>query len=351
MYLGGLLGESDAYGGLRLRKNLAQIAGNSVDGSYNSLRHFLNNAPWDVSALNNRRLEVMQQCRQTKLQQGFTLIIDDSGHRKSGNATAGVGRQYIGEIGKTDNGVVLLTTYFYDGVRKLPLDVALYQHGNSLPQGKADPKFVKKPDLALQLIDQCLKRGYRPKTTLIDAGYGNNTPFVKQLESRNLTYIAAIAKNRKFTYQLPTDPEPRKYSVEEIAQALPAEYFKKVQLDLQVPRTVWVALVQVHIPKLEGLRTVAIQLNASTWSQATEVDYFLSNAPTQQVSPTWVASTYSQRNWVEVFYREALMMVRITRISGARCQKSQAALDFGVYSLHIYPLASINWRISPPVGN
>ncbi len=24
----------------------------------------------------------MQQCRQTKLQQGFTLIIDDSGHRK-----------------------------------------------------------------------------------------------------------------------------------------------------------------------------------------------------------------------------------------------------------------------------
>jgi len=40
MYLGGLLGESD-------RKNLAQIASNTVDGSYNSLRQFLNNAPWD----------------------------------------------------------------------------------------------------------------------------------------------------------------------------------------------------------------------------------------------------------------------------------------------------------------
>lgn len=259
------------------RKNISQIVSNTVDASYNSLRHFLNEAPWDEAKLNNRRLEVMQQCRLTKLQQGFTLIIDDSGHRKSGKATAGVGRQYIGEIGKTDNGVVLLTTYFYDGVRKLPLDVALYQHASSLTEGKADPKFVKKPDLALQLIDKCLERTYRPRVTVIDAGYGNNTPFVKQLESRNLTYIAAIAKNRQVTYQLLTDSEPRKHGLEEIAQTLPAECFTKVQLNLEQLRTVWVAILQVPILKLKGLRTVAIQLNASTWSQATEVDYFLTN--------------------------------------------------------------------------
>jgi SRSO17 transposase len=103
-----------------------------------------------------------------------------------------VGRQYIGEIGKTDNGVVLLTTYLYDGVRKLALDVALYQHASCLAQGKADPKFVKKPDLALQLIGKCLKRGYPRRVTVIDAGYGNNTPFVKHLESRNLIYKSSI---------------------------------------------------------------------------------------------------------------------------------------------------------------
>lgn len=120
----------------------------------------------------------MQQCRQTKFSRGFTLIVDDSGHRKSGSLTDGVGRQYIGEIGKTDNGVVLLTTYLYDGVRRLPLDVALYHHASSLEQGKDDPSFVKKPDLALQLIGQCLQRGYQPGVTLVDAGYGNNTPLI-----------------------------------------------------------------------------------------------------------------------------------------------------------------------------
>ncbi|MDV2997116.1 MAG: IS701 family transposase ISNpu7 [Chroococcidiopsis sp. SAG 2025] len=104
---------------------------------------FSQQCPWDEVKLNNRRLEVMHQCRQTTPSQGFTLIVDDSGHRKSGAATDGVGRQYIGEIGKTDNGIVLLTTYLYDGVRHLPLDVALYQHASLFEQGKADPNFQK----------------------------------------------------------------------------------------------------------------------------------------------------------------------------------------------------------------
>ena len=53
----------------------------------------------------------------------IALIIDDSGHRKSGNFTAGVGRQYIGEIGKTDNGIVVVKTHIYDEVKSLPLDI------------------------------------------------------------------------------------------------------------------------------------------------------------------------------------------------------------------------------------
>jgi SRSO17 transposase len=107
-YLGGLLGESE-------RKNLSQMAANSVGVTYHKLHHFLTEAPWSAMALNQRRLEVMNQCRQTKINRGFSLIIDDSGHRKSGNFTEVVGRQYMGEIGKTENGVVAVTTHLYDG--------------------------------------------------------------------------------------------------------------------------------------------------------------------------------------------------------------------------------------------
>ena len=73
----------------------------------------------------NGEKQVMNQCNQTRISRGFSLIVDDSGHRKSGNFTCGVGRQYIGEIGKTDNGIVVVTTHLYDGVKSLPLDIEL----------------------------------------------------------------------------------------------------------------------------------------------------------------------------------------------------------------------------------
>ena len=80
-----------------------------------------------------------------------------------------------------------------------PIDIELYQHGNSLPEGKKDPEFKKKTELALELIDKSLKRGYRPGIVLIDSGYGNNTSFLIELEKRKLNYIGGIAKNRKIS--------------------------------------------------------------------------------------------------------------------------------------------------------
>jgi hypothetical protein len=38
-----------------------------------------------------------------------------------------------------------VTTHLYDGKKSLPLDIELYQHGDSLPEGKKDPEFKKKP--------------------------------------------------------------------------------------------------------------------------------------------------------------------------------------------------------------
>ena len=143
------------------------MARDAVEVTYHKLHHFLTESTWSADKINERRLEVMNKCSQTRISRGFSLIVDDSGHRKSappalrspqrkdgvrsGNFTPGVGRQYIGEIGrtsrdseetsecvssKTDNGNVVVTTHLYDGKKSLPLDIELYQHGNSLPEGK-----------------------------------------------------------------------------------------------------------------------------------------------------------------------------------------------------------------------
>ncbi|AFY91302.1 transposase, IS4 family protein (plasmid) [Chroococcidiopsis thermalis PCC 7203] len=150
-YLAGLLGESE-------RKNIFQMSSHAVGVTYHKLHHFLTEAPWSAEEINERRLQVMASCRQTKIASGFTLIVDDSGHRKSGTLTSGVGRQYIGEIGKTDNGIVIVTTHLYDGVKSLPLDVELYQHATSRFTRQTRSRICEKARLSFKLNREMFKK-------------------------------------------------------------------------------------------------------------------------------------------------------------------------------------------------
>lgn len=296
-YLGGLLGESE-------RKNLSQMAENAVEVTYHRLHHFLTEAPWCSAKINERRLEIMNKCSQTRISRGFSLIIDDSGHRKSGNFTDGVGRQYIGEIGKIDLGIVVVTTHLYDGRKSLPLDIELYQHADSLAEGKQDAEFEKKPELAIKLIDQTLNRGYQPGIVIVDAGYGNNTSFLLKLENRGLKYLGGLAKNRKVTVN-EKESIPQTIRLDELAQSLPQEAFTEIQLNLDKPKKLWVVTKELEISGLSGKRNIAIVMNAATFSLATDIDYFITNISSSIATPQWIVDIYSQRNWVEVFYREA----------------------------------------------
>jgi len=280
------------------------MASNAVGVTYHRLHHFLTEALWSSEQVNERRLEVMNKCSQTRISRGFSLIIDDSGHRKSGNFTTGVGRQYIGEIGKTDNGIVVVTTHLYDGRKSLPLDIELYQHADSLAQGKQDPEFEKKPELAIKLIDKTLNRKYQPGIVIVDSGYGNNTSFLLELEKRGLKYLGGLAKNRKVNITL-QDEIQQTIRLDEIAKTLPKEAFSEIQLILDKPKKVWVVTREVEISQLVGKRNIAIVMNAETFSEATDIDYFITNLGSSIVTPQWIVDTYSQRNWVEVFYREA----------------------------------------------
>ncbi|MEV6153675.1 transposase [Nonomuraea sp. NPDC052129] len=65
---------------------------------------------WDPDRINTQRLGLLLAEPVTIPHAGGVLVIDDSGDRKDGTATAHVGRQWLGRFGKTDNGVVTVTT-------------------------------------------------------------------------------------------------------------------------------------------------------------------------------------------------------------------------------------------------
>ncbi|ABW15684.1 putative transposase gene of IS4 family insertion sequence ISY391c [Parafrankia sp. EAN1pec] len=70
------------------------------------LQFFLSESVWDPEKVNTRRLELLRADPATAPHLGGVLVVDDSGDRKDGTATAHVGRQWLGRYGKTDSAVV-----------------------------------------------------------------------------------------------------------------------------------------------------------------------------------------------------------------------------------------------------
>lgn len=128
---------------------------------------------------------------------------------------------------------------------------------------------------------------------------------LKQLESKKLKYIAGLAKNRKVICQVEPDKEKVEIRLDELAKSLKPDLFTGIHLQLKLPITVWVATVEVEISALTETRIIAIVMNAASLSPATEVNSLITNVAHEKATCEWRVKTYSQRNWVEVFYREA----------------------------------------------
>jgi DDE superfamily endonuclease len=104
-YLQGLLLPRDRH------KTLTGLAGaEPVSGAQHRevqrLQWFLSESAWDHEQVNQRRVQLLCQEPATAPHDGGALVVDDTGDRKDGTRTAHVARQYLGSVGKVDNGIV-----------------------------------------------------------------------------------------------------------------------------------------------------------------------------------------------------------------------------------------------------
>lgn len=93
--------------------------------------------------------------------------------------------------------------------------------------------------------------------------------------------------------------------IDEYAQWISDEEFQEIRINTEKSRTVWVAIISVAISRLEGQRKIAIVMNAPVFEEAEDINYLITNVEGEIVTEQWIVDTYSERNWVEVFYREA----------------------------------------------
>jgi hypothetical protein len=165
------------------------------------LQFFLSESNWNIEAVNERRLELIMADPNTRSHEMGVLVIDDTGDRKDGNKTDHVARQYLGSVGKVDNGIVAVTSLWADERVYYPLHVQPYTPACRLPKGKADPAFRTKPQIAVELVDKAISTGVEFRAVVADSAYGDSIGFVETFLTEGLPFVLGM-KPSKGTWSL-----------------------------------------------------------------------------------------------------------------------------------------------------
>ncbi len=194
------------------RKNMERMTEAVPDCDEQSLHHFISNSPWDASS-------VFQQIGTDAdaiigHDADTCLIIDESGFKKAGQKSAGVARQWLGRIGKVDNGQVGVFLALNCREKATLTDVRLY-----LPECWTDSeqrmqqagvpheryRHKKKTELALAMIESARERKSSHHWIGGDGFYGNDPWFLRQLDRLGETFVIDVHADQ-MVYQ--DDPQP-----------------------------------------------------------------------------------------------------------------------------------------------
>lgn len=171
------------------RKSLPAIA-RAVDLPNDQvLHHCLTASPWSVTGLRKRRLDaILQQLNG----QPITLVIDETGDRKKGRTTDYVDRQYIGNLGKIENGIVSVNAYGIVGQLTFPLLFKVFKPKHRLT---AEDVYQTKLQLAQSIVEELVAFGFKIELVLADSLYGESHLFVRLLDRLKLPWVVAIRSN------------------------------------------------------------------------------------------------------------------------------------------------------------
>lgn len=316
-YLEGLLLPAERNKTLTALANTEPVAG-AQRKEAQSLQWFLSESGWDSEAVNRRRLEILVENAETAPHASGALIIDETGDRKDGKKTAHVGKQYLGGIGKIENGVVSVNSLWADERLYYPLAVEPYTPAHHFELGKADPAFRTKPKIALELVRAALGAGLPFRAVVADIFYGEHRGFREALEREGVPYVVALGPSHAWWHRI---GEPG--SVEEVARASrwggPEEPggWTKLERTFRDGRTEeWWALEAERGPygPETGKRLVVATTDPEVLPERT-TRYLRTNIPapgsgraqTSDLAPAEVAEVmglYGLRMWVEQSYKQ-----------------------------------------------
>jgi SRSO17 transposase len=265
------------------------------------LQFFLSESTWDAEAINQQRVALLCEHPATAPPPGGVLVLDDTGDRKDGPAMAHVARQYLGSVGKIDQGIVAVTTLWTDGRSYWPVHVEPYTPAACLPEGKRDPGFRTKPQIALALIERAQALGVPFRAVIADCFYGDHDGLVGTLSDRGIPYVVA----RRGRVGLGWAPAAAAHSFEDAARDLPGSAWHPVtrRFTDSHTETWWTAeLALFGYGPQPPKRAIVATTHPATLPPLTTW-YLTTNVSGAEASLADLVALYGWRNWVEDSYK------------------------------------------------
>ena len=195
-YLAGLLAPRDRNKTLTALAGAEPVAG-AQHAAVQRLQFFLSESRWDPERVNDRRLELLAggpgdgAARRRGCWWSMT-----AGTARTGSKTAHVGRQYLGRYGKTDNGVVTVTTVWADERLYYPVHAVPYTPARHFAKGKNDPAFRTKLAIGAALAVRAREAGFAFRAVVADSAYGDQDGFRGELAEAGLPFVMALRPRR-----------------------------------------------------------------------------------------------------------------------------------------------------------
>ncbi|BAY41624.1 transposase (plasmid) [Nostoc sp. NIES-2111] len=263
------------------RKSLPEIA--KVVGLKNeqALHHLLTESPWKINRLVERRLSLTLSMLKGET---FILVIDETGDKKKGNSTDYVSRQYIGNLGKVENGLVSVNAYGVLGTIVFPLTFKIFKPKTTLQEGDI---YKTKPELAGEIIQELRKIGFKFEVVLADCLYGESKTFRKVLDECELKYVLAVRSNHQAWTEAQKDKNTDWYTFDRIFANGKEQvyYIQEIICSGQEDLRYW-----------KITKDIFKERKNTTW-------YLMTNLP-GEIKQT-VGNTYGFRNWIEYGLKQA----------------------------------------------
>jgi len=250
-----------------------------------SLNHFITDSEWDEEAVNDHRINIINNSVKDVAQKDSFLIIDDTLSHKTGKKIEQVALLFDHSIQKSVLCHQLVTSQLVAGEKHFPIGLGLYKKYK-----ENDPTFKTKIEIAKDLIKTAHGKNVNFSCVIFDAWYLSKE-LVELINDLEKYWICPLKSNRIVL------KDNKRIPLKEYVQEIPRHLFKKQKIKGSY---YYYYAKTVKVSKLGKIKLV---IYYETEDLSDSVTVLGSNAHVW--TPDKIIYSFKQRWSIETFYKDS----------------------------------------------